>query len=292
MKFAFIDAEKANHHVRTMCRVLDVSRSGYYAWKDRAPALRTTHAQRLTTEIAAIHVGSRRTYGSPRIHRELFEGGTRVSRKRVARLMREAGIEVCAPRRPWVRTTITDPTHPVAANTLDRVFTVAAPNTAWVTDITYIQTDDGWLYLAAILDLYARRVVGWATSDRLHTALPQAALNQALAARAPMAGLIHHSDRGCQYTSGDYRAQLAVRGIICSMSRKGNCWDNAVAESFFATLKREAVPVDGFPSRAAAHASIADYIENFYNPRRRHSHNNYLSPLEAELRWATPPVAA
>ena len=292
MKFVFIDAEKVTYAVRTLCRVLEVSRSGYYAWMRRAPAPRTQAAQHLTATITAIHVQSRQNYGSPRIHEELQARGTHVSRKRIARLMRVAGLTASAPTRAWVRTTIADPTHPVTANILNRAFTVAAPNQAWVTDITYIQTDDGWLYLAVILDLFARRVVGWATSERLFTALPQAALEHALALRSPDAGLLHHSDQGCQYTSADYQAGLAARGIVCSMSRKGNCWDNAIAESFFATLKREAVPSDGYPSRAAAHAAIADYIENFYNPWRRHSHNGYLSPLEAELRWASPSRAA
>ena len=292
MKFVFIDAEKVTYAVRTLCRVLEVSRSGYYAWTRRRPTPRTQEAARLTTTITAIHVRSRRAYGSPRIHEELQARGTHVSRKRVARLMRQAGLVASPPTRAWVRTTVSNPTHPVTANILARAFTVEAPNQAWVTDITYIPTDDGWLYLAVILDLYARRVVGWATSERLFTALPQAALDRALGARTPDAGLIHHSDRGCQYTSAEYQARLAARGIVCSMSRKGNCWDNAVAESFFATLKREGVPADGFPSRAVAHAAIADYIETFYNSWRRHSHNGYLSPLEAELRWASPPRAA
>jgi putative transposase len=283
MKFAFIAAEKA-FPIDLMCRVLEVSRSGYYAWKKRRPAPRTVESTKLAIEIKVIHDRSRRTYGSPRVHAELRARGQLVGRNRVAKLMRAQGL-VAKRRRRFRATTDSKHSMPTAPNTLGRAFKQSAPNAAWVTDITYVPTREGWLYLAVILDLFSRRVVGWAMSDRITRKLTLDALDMALCARRPPRGLLHHSDRGCQYASHDYRRELADRGIDCSMSRKANCWDNAVAESFFATLKTELVHHDDYPSRARARSAIFDYVEVFYNRQRRHSHLGYVSPEEFELRF-------
>lgn len=283
MRFAFIFAERANHGIVILCRVLEVSRSGYYAWRDRPASQQSLSNARLATEITAVHRASRLTYGSPRVYRELRATGHTAGRHRVARLMRRAGLHARRKRR--FRAT-TDSKHnlPIAPNLLSRNFETAAPNIAWVTDITYVFTAAGWLYLAAILDLFSRRVVAWATSDSLSRQLPLDALAFALRTRQPPKGLIHHSDRGCQYASAEYRAALAAAGIQPSMSRKGDCWDNAVAESFFSTIKAELIHDRDFPTRAAATAAIDDYIRAFYNQKRRHSHNGYISPIEFELK--------
>jgi transposase InsO family protein len=284
VKFVFIAAEKAWAPVATLCRVLEVSRSGFYAWEDRDPSKRSMDDDKLVVEIVAIHKASRETYGSPRVHMELQAMGIAVSRKRVARLMRTLGLE--SPRKKRFKAT-TDSKHdmPVAENVLDRKFEVEAPDLAWVTDITYVWTDEGWLYLAAILDLFSRRVVGFAMSARIDRALVLQALRHAAGRRLPDAGLTHHSDRGSQYASADYRRALRDLQIVCSMSRKGNCWDNAVAESFFATLKTELVYRRRFATRAEAREAIFDFIETFYNPRRRHSTLGYLSPMEFEKKF-------
>ena len=226
MRFAFIAVEKATYPVRVLCRTLAVSRAGFYAWHTRPPARRTQQDQRLGVEIQAIHAETRQRYGSPRVHAELRERGQRVGCKRVARLMRAHGL--CARRRRRFRIT-TDSNHPlaVAPNVLARQFAVAAPDTAWVTDITYLWTHEGWLYLAVILDLFSRAIVGWALSAQITRQLPLQALTMALGRRHPPQGLLHHSDRGSQYASADYRRALRVHGIVCSMSRRGNCWDNA-----------------------------------------------------------------
>jgi transposase InsO family protein len=283
VKFAFIDAEKARHSVVVLCDVLGVSTSGFYAWRKRPASARNRKDAQLTAQIAGIHTRSRGTYGSPRVHAELAAQGQRVGRKRVARLMKQRGLEVRRKRR--FRAT-TDSRHslPVAKNVLARGFDVKAPNIAWVTDITYIATREGWLYLAAILDLFSRRVVGWATSERIDRQLTLDALGAALRTRRPSAGLLHHSDRGSQYASDDYQKALAKLDIRCSMSRKGDCWDNAVAESFFGTLKAELIEGNDWISRRLVHDAIADYIDNFYNLERRHSHNGYVSPIEHELK--------
>ena len=286
MKFAFIAAEKASFPVRVLCRTLEVSRAGFYAWQTRPPAARTVADQRLGVEIQAIHAESRQRYGSPRVHAELHHRGQQLGRKRVARLMRQHGLS--ARRRRRFRVT-TDSKHdlPVAPNVLARQFAVAAPDTAWVTDITYLWTHEGWLYLAVILDLFSRAVVGWAVSTQITRQLTLHALTMALGRRRPPSGLLHHSDRGSQYASGDYRRALTAHGMICSMSLRGNCWDNAVAESFFATLKVE-LGVDDTPwaTRAHAHDDVFEYIEVFYNGQRRHSTLAYLSPLAFERQWA------
>jgi putative transposase len=284
VKFVFIAAEKAWAPVTTLCRVLEVSRSGFYAWEDRDRSKRSMDDGKLAVEIVAIHKASRGTYGSPRVHAELHALGIAVSRKRVARLMRTLGLESLRKKR-FKATTDSKHDMPVADNVLDRQFEVEAPDLAWVTDITYVWTDEGWLYLAAILDLFSRRVVGCAMSDRIDRALVLQALKLAAGRRVPDAGLTHHSDRGSQYASSDYRRALGDLDIVCSMSRKGNCWDNAVAESFFATLKTELVYRRRFVTRTEAREAIFDFIETFYNSHRRHSTLGYLSPMEFENKF-------
>jgi putative transposase len=291
VRFAFIAVEKAGFPVRLLCRVLGVSRAGFYAWHTRESPPHARADERLGLEIAAIHAESRRRYGSPRVHAELGDRGHRVGRKRVARLMRQRGL--AGRRRRRFRAT-TDSRHafPVAANVLARQFAQAAPDVAWVTDITYIATGEGWLYLAAILDLYSRVVVGWAVSERITRELTLEALDMALRRRRPLPGLLHHSDRGSQYASGDYQTVLAEHGIVGSMSRRGNCWDNAVAESFFATLKVELVPDAAWATRAVARAELFDYIEVFYNGQRRHSSLGDLSPRTFERQRVQQQAAA
>ena len=291
MKYLFIAAQKAFYAIAILCDVLGVSRSGYYAWSKRPTPARTRTDAALKGQIAAVHAKSRSTYGSPRIHAELRSKGLSVSRKRVERLMREEGIKARQKRR-FRRTTDSNHTHPSAPNVLERKFTAAAPNKVWVTDVTYIATDEGWLYLAAILDLFSRRVIGWATSATNDRLLALDALDRALCARKPRPGLLHHSDRGSPYASEDYREALRRRGLVASMSRSGDCWDNAVAESFFATLKAELVDHERYPTRAIATASIGDYLETFYNPARRHSHLGYKSPIEFELKRQISAFAA
>lgn len=290
MKFAFIAAERA-YPIEVLCEVLGVSRSGFYAWRSRPPSARACEDARLSSEIATAHKRSRETYGSPRVYRDLKARGHRVGKKRVERLMREGGI-VAKRRRRFRRTTDSNHSNPIAPNVLERRFESAALNDAWVTDVTYIWTAEGWLYLAAILDLCSRRVVGWATSDTNDRELALGALRCAVDARRPAPGMIHHSDRGSPYASDDYRAELARQGLVVSMSRRGDCWDNAVAESFFATLKGEHVDHETYLTRDAATRSIADYIDNFYNVQRRHSSIGYVSPLEYELRLQSRREAA
>ena len=268
-----------------MCRVLGVARSGFYAWSDRDPSARAQADRPLQVAVAASHRRSVGTYGSPRILRDLQAAGHRVGRKRVARLMAQLRL-VGATRRRGRRTTHSDHAWPIAPNVLDRQFVVAAPNHAWVADVTYCWTDEGWLYLAVVLDLCARRIVGWATSAHLDRDLIQTALARALAVRGGVR--LHHSDRGSVYASQDYRAVLATHGITVSMSRRGDCYDNAVVESFFATVKRELLARQTWTTRAATTAALAQYIDGWYNPLRRHSHLGYLSPaaFEQQLRLA------
>ena len=291
MKFVFISAKKAQYPVRLLCELLDVSRSGYYAWIDRPAAPKMTSDARLVIEIKAAMVRGRGAYGSPRVHLELRARGLRVGKKRIERLMRENGL-VARQKRRFVHTTDSRHEHPIAPNVLDRKFDVDAANKTWVGDVTYIPTSEGWLYLAVLLDLFSRRVVGWATSATNDRELALRALDQAVRARRPRAGLVHHTDRGSPYASDDYRRVLDVHAITASMSRTGDCYDNAVAESFFATLKAEHVDHEDFATRDVGTASIGDYIENFYNCARRHSHVGYLSPIEFELRSQTEAFAA
>lgn len=282
MKFAFILAEKA-FPITILCSVLEVSRSGFHAWRKRPPPRRARSDAQLTTHVASIHERSRKTYGSPRVHAELKAKGVRVGKKRVERLMRENGIRARRKRR-FRKTTDSKHPHPIAPNVLARKFDVAAPNRVWATDVTAIWTLEGWLFLAVMLDLYSRRVVGWAASANNDTALATDALRAALRTRRPATGLMHHSDRGTPYASAEYRAALARHGLVASMSRKGDCWDNAVAESFFATLRAELVDHERYLSHEDAMSSIGEYIEDFYNIERRHSHLGYLNPIEFELR--------
>ena len=283
MKFAFIQAEKASFPVTVLCRVLEVSRQGFYAQQRRPETARTQGDRRLSAEIAAIHTASRRRYGSPRIHAELRARGHRTSRKRVARLMRARGL--VARRRRRFRVPMPSVALARVGNVLNRQFTSPAPNRHWVSDITYLTTSAGWIYLAVILDLFSRRVVGWATRERLGDGVALAALTMSLARRRPQAGLVHHSDRGSQYVSEEYGAVLTRHGAVTSLSRRGNCWDNAVAESFFATLKIELVSEAKWLTLADAQRALFDYIEVFYNGERRHSALGYLSPRAFEAQW-------
>ncbi len=283
MKFAFIAAREVAFPVSALCRVLGVTKSGYYAWKKRPKPERARRDAQLAATVAGVHHKSRRTYGSPRVFRELKARGVRVGKKRVERLMRENGLQGRSKRR-FKRTTDSRHGGPIAPNLLARKFDVSEPNRVWVTDVTAIATDEGWLYLAPMIDLCSRRVLGWAASEHNDTALALESLRKALRARRPPPGLLHHSDRGSPYASDDYRAELRSCGARQSMSRKGDCWDNAVAESFFATLRAELVDHERYATREAAMRSISDYIDNFYNVERRHSHLDYLNPIEFELR--------
>jgi transposase InsO family protein len=287
MRFASIHAmvaEKAPFGIAPMCRVLDVTRQGYYAYRRSIDSPRLAKEVALRERVAKIHVDSGGTYGSPRIVEQLRRDGAPASKRRVERVMRAAGI-VGTPRGRHKTTTRANPAHPVEPNVLDRDFTASRPDERWVTDITYIWTDEGWCYLAAILDLFSRSVVGWQLSRSLSTELPLDALNRALLRRRPDGRLLHHSDRGCQYTSADYRRELAANGITVSMSRRGNCWDNAVAESFFATLKTELVYRRSWKTRLELRNALFEYIETFYNRRRLHSSLNYRTPAEVEAAY-------
>ncbi|MBM7114427.1 IS3 family transposase [Archangium primigenium] len=291
VQFELMDAQKAHFPVKFMSQQLGVSRSGYYAWRGRPESARRASDRALSEEVTRVHHASRRTYGSPRVHAELRARGQRVSRKRVVRLMREQGL-AARRRRRYVVTTDSRHHQPVAPNVLARDFSPAQPNTTWATDITYVGTRGGWLYLAVVLDLFSRRVVGWSMSNAIDRHLVLAALDMALEGRQPPRGLVHHSDRGSQYASEDYRRALATRGIECSMSRKGNCWDNAVVESFFSTLKQELVYTTDFTTRAQARLALFEYIEAFYNRQRRHSTLGYVSPVAFELAALPQKLAA
>jgi putative transposase len=286
VKFAFIRVERAQYPIGVLCDVLDVSRSGFYASSKRVASARRTSDARLVVEIRIIHKRLRGIYGSPRVHRELRAKGHRVGKKRVERLMREIGLQGRQKRR-FRRTTDSNHAQPIAPNILERNFAAEQPNDAWVTDVTYVATGEGWLYLAVILDLFSRRVVGWATSSTNDRVLALAALTAAVSARRPLAGLVHHSDRGSPYASEDYREALRTRGIVASMSRKGDCYDNAVAESFFASLRAELLDHERLETRDNAVDALTDYIERFYNTVRRHSYLDYVSPLEFELKRLT-----
>jgi putative transposase len=280
--YELVDSEKAAFAVGALCEAVGVSRSAYYAWRRSTPSQRKLANERLLAEIRAIHVENKARYGSPRMRDELKGRGHEAGKHRVARLMRENGIK--ARLRPRFRRT-TDSRHdqPVAPNLLERNFTTSAPNQAWVGDITYVWTAEGWAYLAVLLDLYSRRVVGWALRKSLNRELAVSALKQALSCRRPPPGLVQHTDRGCQYASTEYRQLLDEHGALCSMSRVGDCWDNAVAESFFATIKKELVHRCAFQTRSEAYDAISDYIENYYNAKRRHSAAGNQSPINFEL---------
>ena len=282
MRFAFIAAKKADYPVGVLCKLLRVRRSGFYAWCRRGDAsLRVQADQQLAVEVRVLFKAFKRRYGSPRIYRELRTRGKRVCRHRVARLMREQQLRA-RPRRKFVRTTDSAHSLPTAPNLLARNFRADAPDRLWAADVTYLATGEGWLYLAVVLDLFSRRVVGWAMSERNDEDLTLSALRRALEQRLPAPGLIHHSDRGTTYASGSYQDLLSQHGIVCSMSRKGNCWDNAVVESFFSTLDVECVNQETFATRAEARRQVIEYILGFYNPTRLHSYLGYQSPMEFE----------
>ena len=287
MKYAAIARHHGEFKLRLMCRLLGVTASGYYAWRKRGPTARQIADEVLMAHVRVAHAASRATYGAPRVQRELREHGVRTSRKRVARLMRTAKL-VARQRRRFVVTTDSTHQEPVAPNLVARAFAVATTaaelNRVWVSDITYVPTQEGWLYLAAVLDLGSRTCIGWAMRETLAEAITLDALDMALRARRPAPGLIHHSDRGVHYASVAYRTRLAAHGIRPSMSRRGDCWDNAVAESFFATLEWELLMHHTWRTRAEARHAIFDYIVTWYNARRRHSRLGYLSPAEFERR--------
>ncbi len=263
-----------------------MSPSGYYAWRTRPERARKAANRQLLADIQRLHDHHRKRYGAPRIHAALRAQGRTVSRGRVERLMRHHGIRAQRPRAYRVCTTDSNHALPIAPNRLDRDFSPAAPNQVWLTDITYVPTDEGWLYLAVILDLFSRKAVGWAMRDHLRTELPLAALAMAVQRQRPTPGLLHHSDRGSQYASAEYRKALKDHGIVQSMSRKGNCWDNAPMESFFGTAKSELVHHQRYPTREAAKRDLFAYIEGYYNRQRLHSAIGYITPEQAELRAA------
>jgi len=281
--FAFVAAERANHAVARLCQVIGASVSGFYAWLRAIPAVqnRAEAEAELRGHIGRIFTARRRVYGAPRVHAELRRGGRRHSRRRVARLMREMGLAARRGRRPRPRTTDSRHALPVAPNLLARDFAAVRPDTVWLADISYLPTDEGWLYLAAIKDMATREIVGWSMADHLRAGLCVDALVMALQRCRPPEGLIHHSDRGVQYASGPYCQVLERHGIKPSMSRKGNCLDNAPMESFFASLKKEHVHPARFRSRAEAKAAVFEYIEVFYNRQRLHSALGYRTPAEA-----------
>jgi putative transposase len=280
--FRFIAAEKANHPVSLMCEQLDVSRSGFYAWERRPPSDRALTDAWLVEQIRQIHEANRRVYGSPRVHAELrMARGIHVGRKRVERLMRDASISGLIPKRRG-RTTIRVPGVRVADDLVERRFRPDAPNVLWCADITYLRAWEGWLYLAAVQDLYSRRIVGWSMANHLRADLVVDALRMAVARRQPEAGLIHHSDQGSQFVSLAFGQECAKSGIARSMGSRGDCWDNAVAESFFATLKKELIRRRSWEKREELRVAVFDYIEIFYNATRRHSTLGMLSPAQYE----------
>ena len=283
MRYRAIQEQDRRYPIRLMCRALAVSAVGYYAWRTRPESPRSVRNRALLLTIRVIHRESRETYGSPSIWDVLLKQGHDVGEHRVARLMRVEGIRAKTVKK-WRATTQSNPRLPVAANTLDRQFTVESPNRVWAGDLTYVWTTEGWLYLAVILDLYSRRVIGWAMGHRLTVDLAERALTMALTNRTPTAGLLHHSDRGSQYAATSYQQLLAAHGITASMSRKGNCWDNACIERVFGTLKRELVYHRHYATREDAKRDIFEYIEVFYNRKRRHSTLGYDSPAEYEAR--------
>jgi putative transposase len=282
--FAWIEERTDEWPVAVLCRVLEVSRSGFYAWRSRDPSAAHVRRTELTAEVEEIHAQVKARYGSPRMHAELVSRGHACGVNLVAKLMRAAGI-AAKTKRKFRQTTDSNHTHPVAENVLDRNFDPAEPNASWVADVTYIPTREGWLYLAVVEDLFSRRVVGWSMDATMTSRLVVDALEMALARRlkgSSSAALVAHSDRGSQYASEHYRRRLAEQRIACSMSRRGNCWDNAPMESFFASLKKELVHDEDYATRAQAKASIFEYIEAFYNRVRRHSALGYVAPDEYE----------
>ena len=287
MSFRLIEAERAQHSVSVLCSVLGVTRAGFYAWKRRGPSAREKRDRELMGLIVEIHCGSRATYGAPRIHAELKDDhDVRISRKRVARLMRGLGIEGVSRRGKRPRTTTPAAQAPAAQDLVRRRFRAPERDRLWVADITYVPSREGFLFLAAVIDAFSRRCVGWSMRNDLRSELVLDALGMAITQRRPKRGLIHHSDRGSQYTSLAFGKTLADAGVLQSVGRRGDAFDNAVAESFFATLETELFDRTGFMTRDQARIGVFDFIEGFYNPRRRHSALGYLSPAAYEQRAA------
>jgi putative transposase len=285
VKYACIDAHRGKFPVELMCRTVSASKSGYFEWCKRGPSPKEVRRNELVIKIARIHQGSRKTYGSPRVYRVLKGMGEKCSKSTVERLMRESGIR-SKMKKKFRATTNSNHALPVASNHVKRDFTARAVNRLWCTDITYLWTDEGWLYLAAIIDVFTRKIVGWAMKDRLTLPLALEALEMAVARQRPGLGLVHHSDRGCQYAAHEYRKTLSRHGMICSMSRRGQCWDNALMESFFHTLKTEHVYHERFVTKSEARASVFEWIEVFYNRQRIHSAIGFVSPECYERRAA------
>jgi putative transposase len=285
VKFAFIQNQLSDYPVEVCCDVLEVSRAGYYAWRDRPLSPRKQRQEVLAVKIQAVHAANRRVYGSPRVHRALKAQGEKICENTVAKVMHQRQIRAQSKRKFVPRTTDSQHQQPVAANILDRQFQASKPNTKWAADITYIPTDEGWLYLAGVMDLCSRKIVGWAMADHMRTDLVKDALQMALLHRQPPEGLLHHSDRGVQYASDDYVHLLHRHEMEMSMSGQGDCWDNACVESFWATLKTELVHHQHYATRAQAHQSIFEYIEVFYNRQRLHSALGYRSPEAFEARF-------
>jgi putative transposase len=281
VKYRFLAKLAESFRVQTLCRVLRVSRSGYYRWRRSSEGLRAREDRKLLVDIRTVYQKNRGRYGSPRVYRELKEQGVRCGKHRVERLMRKSGLQARR-RRNFKVTTRSAAGHPVAPNHLNRQFSVARLDTVWAGDITYLGTREGWLYLAVVLDLCSRRVVGWACSDRINHELVLSAFHQAVHQRRPCQSLLHHSDRGSQYTCAEYRAELSRRGMQVSMSRRGDCYDNAMVESFFSTLKAELEGYERYETRQQAQTELFEYIEVFYNRQRRHSSLGYLSPAAFE----------
>jgi len=288
VRYAFIARHRSIWAVKRMCRLLRVSRSGFHEWHERVPSARAIDDERLTARIRSFHLLSGRSYGSPRLWRDLREAGERIGENRVARLMRRAQIEALRRRK---RRPIDEGVRPecaVARNVLDRQFQARGPNCKWVADFTYVDTAEGWLFLAVVMDLFSRRIVGWSMKPEMSAQLVMDALTMALWRRGKPTELLHHSDQGSQYTSEDFQRLLDHHGIACSMSRRGDCWDNAAVESFFASLKKERIYVrPRYLTRDEARADLFDYIEAFYNAQRRHSTLGQLSPVEFEQRFST-----
>lgn len=280
MRFAFIEKHHEVWPISVQCRVLEVSRSGFYAWQGREPSATDRRREALTEMIHEVHQASRQTYGSPRVHAELLARGHRCNRKTVEKCMRNAGVQAKSHRKFRVSTTNSNHPHPIAPNIVDRDFEPSQRNETWTADITYIPTAEGWLYLAVVEDLFTRKIVGWSMSPSMESRLVVDALEMAVQRELPGQGLVAHSDRGVQYASEHYQQLLTKHGITCSMSRKGNCWDNAPMESFFATLKKELVHHECYATRAQARQSLFEYIEVFYNRVRRHSALGYKSPSQ------------
>jgi putative transposase len=285
VKFAFIKESLSEYPVWICCEVLEISRAGYYAWLDRPVSTRQRRRDELAAKIQTLHTETRRVYGSPRITEALVAQGEKVCENTVAKVMKQREIKAKTTKKFIPTTTDSAHANPVAENVLNREFTAERPNQKWAVDITYIPTDEGWLYFAGVMDLCSRMIVGWSMADHMRTELVSDALKMAIDRRQPARPLIHHSDRGVQYTSEDYMHLMESHNMQPSMSRKGNCWDNAVAESFWSTIKKEHVNHEHYATRAQARASIFEYIEVFYNRKRLHSSIGYMSPeaFEASL---------